>query len=133
MQPRSARRILTTLVVIAAVIVGVGFIGYRLLDKPNAIYYYRLVDDQTILLGTISGPNANVRVTNLVETPESVTVTVSGFLFEIGATSGVGYPYESEAKLATPLGNRTVIDASSGQSLKRATCPPPSYFASPCP
>jgi hypothetical protein len=121
------------IVVVAAVVIGVvGFVGYRLLDKPNAIYYYRLVDEQTLLLGTTSGPHANVRVTNVVETADEVTITVSGFDFQLGASNGAGIPYESEARLAAPLGARLVIDASSGLTLQRATCPAPAVFASPC-
>ena len=117
----------------AAVVVALGIIGYKALDQPSWIYYYRVADEQHLLLGTISGPGANVRVTDVVETPETVTITVSTFLFEIGATSGVGYPYESEATLSAPLGTRSVIDGGSGLPVRRASCPWPSYFASPCP
>src|SRR3954462_11344586 len=84
------------------------FAGYRLLDKPNAIYYYRVVDEHTLVAGTISGPNANVRVTNIVETPGTVTITVSALSVSIGASSGAGTMYESLATLTQPLGGRTV-------------------------
>jgi hypothetical protein len=104
-------------------------IGYRLLDKPNSIFYYRVVDEHTLLAGTVSGPNANVRVTNVVETPSTVTITVSGLSLWIGPSSGVGTTYESIAKLSQPLGVRTVIDGSDDQTVQRATCPPPTYSA----
>ena len=107
-------------------------IGYRLLDNPNAIYYYRVVDDYTLAAGTVSGPNANVRVTNVVETPSTVKITDSGLSISIGPSSGAGIPYESVAKLSLPLGDRTVIDGSDGRTLERATCPPPAYFAPVC-
>jgi len=116
-----------------AIVVVLAVIGYKALDQPSHIYYYRVADEQHLVLGTISGRGANVRVTDVVETPETVTITVSTFLLEFGATSGVGYPYESEAALSAPLGNRSVIDGSSGMLVRRASCPPPSYFASPCP
>ena len=117
----------------AAIVVVLGVIGYKALDQPSWIYYYRVADEQHLLVGTISGPGANVRVTDVVETSQTVTITVSTFLLEFGAVSGVGYPYESEATLSAPLGSRSVIDGSSGEPVRRATCPWPSYFASPCP
>jgi hypothetical protein len=114
-------------------LVVLALIGYRLLDKPNAIYYYRLVDEQTLLAGTESGPDANVRVTNVVESPSTVTITVSGLYLSIGPSGEGGVPYESMAKLTAPLGARTVVDGSTGQTLQRATCPWPAYFATVCP
>ena len=109
------------------------FVGYSSLDRPAWIYYYRVVDDRTLLLGTINGPGANVRVTNVAETAQTVTVTVSAFFFQLGPSTSEGYSYESAATLKAPLGSRAVIDASSGLPVQRATCPPPSYFAPVCP
>jgi len=73
-----------------------------------------------------------VRVTNVSETSDSVTITVSGFFFRPGPQTAEGYSYESVAQLQSPLGSRTVIDASNGRPIQRATCRPPAYFASPC-
>ena len=126
--PRPRRR----WVVIVALVVVIVFTAYRLLDTATWIYYYRVVDDQTLLLGTISGEGAQVRVTNVTEAPTSVTITVSNFFVQLGPGSGVGINYESVAKLHDPLGSRTVIDGSSGLSVQRATCPPPAYFATVC-
>jgi hypothetical protein len=114
-------------------VITVGLVGYRVLDRPAWIYYYRVVDDRTVLLGTINGPGANVRVTSVVEAAAYVTITVSAFFFELGPSTGEGYAYESSATLVDPLGNRAVIDGSSGLPVQRATCPPPSYFAPVCP
>lgn len=129
--PRLERR--WALLGAVALIVILAVIGYRLLDKPNSIFYYRVVDDQTLAAGTVSGPNANVRVTNVVETSSTVTITVSGLSISIGPSNGAGTPYESIAKLSQPLGDRTVIDGSNGQTVQRATCPPPASFATVCP
>jgi hypothetical protein len=109
------------------------FLVYSSLDRPTWIDYYRVVDDHTLLAGTISGPGANVRVTNVTETAEAVTITVSSFYFQFGPAAAVGYPYESEAKLKDPLGSRSVLDGSSGLPVRRANCPPPSVFAPVCP
>ena len=114
-------------------VLAIGLLGYRILDRPAWIYYYRVVDDRTLLLATISGPGANVRVSSVVEAAATVTITVSAFFFQFGPSTDEGYPYESSATLIDPLGSRAVIDGSSGLPVQRATCPPPSYFAPVCP
>ena len=131
----TARRHRRLLFVAAAVlfVVAFGLVGYRILDRPVWIYYYRVVDDRTLVLGTVNGPGANVRVTSVVEAATSVTITVSAFFFALGPSTDEGYAYESSATLIDPLGNRAVIDGSSGLPVRRATCPPPSYFAPVCP
>jgi len=118
---------------VLAVVALLAFMGYRSLDTPSWIYYYRVADQQTLLVGTISGIGATVRVTNVTETPSTVTITVSTFLFEVGPQAAVGIPHESVAKLHDSLGERSVIDGSSGLPVQRATCPPPAYFAPVCP
>lgn len=116
-----------------ALVVVVAVIGYLLLDKPNSISYYRVIDDYTLVAGSDSGPNANVRVTSVVETASTVSVTVSALDLTFGQTGEGATPYESIAKLSDPLGDRTVIDGSDGEVVRRATCPPPAYFATVCP
>ena len=71
---------LVTLLAILGIVGLIGIGAYSVLDKPNHIDYYRVVDEQTLLMGTISGRNASVRVTSVVETPERVTITVSAFV-----------------------------------------------------
>ena len=122
-----------SLLIAGVLVVAVAFIAYSSLDRPSWIHYYRLVDDHTLLLGTESGPGANVRVTNVSETQQAVTITVSSFFFQLGPSTDEGYDYESEAKLVDPLGTRFVIDGSSGLPVKRANCAPPSVFAPVCP
>ena len=109
------------------------FVAYRLLDSPTWIYYYRVLDDRTLLVGTGTGPGAWVRVTDVAETPSTVTITVRSLYIQLGPTTSEGIAYESVAKLHDPLGSRTVIDASSGLPVQRAHCPPPAVFAPVCP
>ncbi len=127
--PRLRRR----WVVVVALVVVIVFTAYHLLDSATRIDYYRVVDEHTLLLGTISGQGANVRVTNVTEASTAVTVTVTTFFLQLGPSTAEGYPYESVAKLQDPLGSRAVIDGSNGLQVQRATCPPPAYFAPVCP
>lgn len=125
-------RLWRCLVAVAVVLIlAVGAV--RLLDRASAILYYRVVDDRTLLLGTVSGPGATVRVTNLTETSATVTTTVGAFSVQLGPGTGAGMPYESVATLQNPVGVRMVIDGSSGLPIQRATCPPPAVFATVCP
>jgi len=126
--PRLRRRWIAVAVVLVLVVAAV-----RLLDSASWIYYYRVVDDHTLLVGTVSGQGARVRVTSVIETPTTVTITVSTFFIQLGSGTAVGIPYESVAKLHEPLGGRTVIDGSSGLPVQRADCPPPAVFAPVCP
>src|SRR5665811_1738652 len=119
-------------VAVIAIVTVLVFTVYGSFDRPSWIDYYRVVDDETLLVGTISGPGATVRVTNVTETSSTVTITVSTFLFQIGPQAGVGIPNESVAKLHDTLGSRSVIDGSSGLPVERAICPPPAYFAPVC-
>jgi hypothetical protein len=126
--PKVRRRWLVLALVAALV-----FVGYRQLDRATWIYYYRVVDDHTLLVGTVGGPGASVRVTDVTESPTTITIIVTSFFFQLGPSTDMGVSYESVAKLRDPIGGRTVIDGSSGQAVQRATCPPPSYFAPVCP
>jgi hypothetical protein len=107
-------------------------VTYGLLDSPTRIYYYRVLDERTLAVGTISGPGARVRVTDVAETPSTVTITARSLFIQLGPGTAGGVPYESVAKLREPFGSRTVIDASSGQPVERGNCPPPAVFAPVC-
>lgn len=119
--------------VVLALVVVLVFIAYRLLDGATWIYYYRVVDDRTLVVGTVTGPGAWVRVASVTETPATVTITVSSLFIQVGPSTAGGVPYESEAQLHDPFGSRTVIDGSSGLPVERANCPPPAVFAPVCP
>ena len=104
----------------------------RLLDSASWIYSYRVVDDKTLVVGTITGPGAWTRVTSVTETPSTVTITVNSFLIQLGPRTGVGIAVESVATLHDPIGSRTVVDGSSGLPVLRPRCPPPAYAAPGC-
>ncbi|MGH2967143.1 MAG: hypothetical protein ACRDMH_17430 [Solirubrobacterales bacterium] len=125
--PRLRRRWIAVGVVLVLVVTAV-----RLLDSACWIYYYRVVDDRSLVVGTVEGPGALTRVTSVIETPSTVTITVSSFLVRLGAGTAVGIPVQSVAKLHDPIGSRTVLDGSSGLPVVRTRCLPPSYFAPGC-
>ena len=125
--PTQRRRWIAVAVVLILVIATV-----RLLDGASWIYYYRVVDAQTLVVGTVTGPGAWTRVTSVTETPATVTITVSSLLIRLGAGTAVGIPVESVAKLHDPIGSRTVIDGSSGLPVLRTRCLPPAYSAPGC-
>lgn len=104
----------------------------RLLDSASRIDYYRVSDDRTLIVGTVTGPVAWTRVTSVSETPSTVTITVSSISIQLGPGTAVGYAVESVAKLRDPIGSRTVIDGSNGLHVQRTHCLPPTYFAPGC-
>jgi hypothetical protein len=126
-RPRLWRRWIAVAVVLVLVVMAI-----RALDSASWIQYYRVVDDQTLVVGTTEGPGAWTRVTNITETPSTVTITVSSLLIRLGPGTAVGIPVESVAKLHDPIGNRTVLDGSSGLPVLLTRCPPPMYAAPGC-
>ena len=123
--PRVRRRWIVVAAALLAIVV-----AYRLLDVPTYIWQYRVIEEHTLLLETIDGPGAWVRVTDVDETPTQVAVTVRSVHIQLGPSTAEGYVYESLATLQDPLGDRMVIDASDGHAVDRATCPP---YNLPCP
>lgn len=125
--PRWRRRWIAVAVILVLVVTAV-----RLLDGALWIYYYRVTDDRTLVVGTVTGPVAWTRVTSVSETPSTVTITVSSLSIQLGPGTALGYPVESVAKLHDPIGSRTVIDGSNGLPVQRTHCLPPTYFAPGC-
>ena len=119
-------------VVVAVTVLVLAVVAVRSLDSPSWIYYYRVVDEHTLVVGTVAGPGAWTRVTSVIETPSTVTITVSSLLVQLGPGSAAGVPVESTAKLRDPIASRTVIDGSSGLPVQGTHCLPPSYFAPGC-
>jgi hypothetical protein len=119
-------------VVVVATVLVLAVAAVRSLDSPSWIYYYRVVDERTLVVGTVTGPGAWTRVTSVIETPSTVTITVSSLLVQLGPGTAVGVPVESTAKLRDPIASRTVIDGSSGLPVQRTHCLPPAYFAPGC-
>ena len=84
---RVRRRWITVAVVLLLVVMAI-----RALDSASWIQYYSVVDDQTLVVGTTEGPVAWTRVTNITETPSTVTITVSSLLIRLGPGTAVGIP-----------------------------------------
>ncbi len=126
------KRLRSRLLVVLAAVVVLAVAAVRALDSVSSITYYRVIDDRTLVVGTIEGPGAWTRVTSVAETPSTVTITVSSLLFQPGAGEAVGVFVESTATLHDAIAGRTVIDGSSGLPVQRTHCLPPSYFAPGC-
>jgi hypothetical protein len=119
-------------VAVVAVVLVLAVAAVHSLDSPSWIYYYRVVDERTLIVGTSAGPGAWTRVTSVIETPSTVTITVSSLVVQLGPGTAVGVNAESTAKLRDPIAGRTVIDGSSGLPVQRTHCLPPSYLAPGC-
>jgi hypothetical protein len=95
---------------------------FAALDRAAPIEYYRLVGDRTIVVGTITGVATWSRVSSVTETPTSVVVAVRSFDIPFVPRSGVGLPIEYVVTLEAPLGDRTVVDASTGAAVRQTDC-----------
>jgi hypothetical protein len=116
-----------------AVILVLAVAAIRLLDRGSAIYYYRVIDDRTLVVGTIEGTHAWTRVTDVTETPSTVTITVSSLRIQLFAGTAVGIPVETVVSLRDPISDRVVVDGTSGSVVQPARCPPPTIVAPGCP
>jgi hypothetical protein len=119
-------------VVAVAIVLVLAVLAVRSLDSPSWIFYYRVIDERTLVVGTAPGPGAWTRVTSVIETPSTVTITVSSLFVRLGPGTSEAVAVESTATLRDPIGNRTVIDGSSGLAVQRTHCLPPSYLAPGC-
>lgn len=111
--PRIRRR---WIVLAAALILAAAYV--RLADKAYAVWEYRIVDDHTIVVASVTGPWTWIRVTGVAETPASVTVSVSSISFQFGPGFGDDIAW-LVVTLRDPIGDRTVIDATTGQPVPR--------------
>jgi hypothetical protein len=117
--------------VILAVVVVLAIAWVGLLDRAAPISYYRVVDAQTLVVGSLTGRGAWTRLTSVAETPTAVTVTVSSLSAPLPGTAE-GYSLELVVKLHEPLGGRPVVDGSDGEKVQRTRCLLPGYFAPGC-
>ena len=120
------------MVVVVAIVLLLAVVAVRALDSPSSISYFRAIDEHTLVVGTAAGPGAWTRVTSVVETPSTVTVTVSSLFVRLGPGTSEAVLVESSATLHDALANRTVIDGSSGLAVQRTHCLPPAYLAPEC-
>ena len=96
--------------IVAAVAIAV-FVVANQLGTGMRIDAYEVLDDDTILIHTIEGDLSWTRVTRVVETPDTVDITVKSFQAPV-PVADVGYPAHFVVDLKSPLGDRHVLDRS---------------------
>lgn len=121
---RPARRWVPRAIFGLFVIVLLAIVTFGILDGPTRISAYRILDARTLLVEVTSGPGS-VRVTEVSETPATVTVTVRALIIQLGPATAGGTRYELVVKLHDPLGNSTVLDGWDGERVELASGPPP--------
>jgi hypothetical protein len=107
------RRWLTRILAALAVLVAVGAVGFlSVRDEGHVepIEYYRLVEPDTIAIGTHTGEAVWTRVADVTETESGVLVVVKTWMIPFIMRPGIGYPIELTVILDGPLGDRVVID-----------------------
>ncbi len=96
---------------------------FRYEDRAQAIYFYRVVDQRTIVLDTSTPPTAWTRVTGVTENPTIITITVSTIALTLPVAQADTRGFITlTVTLGDPLGNRAVIDGSNGQRVRQLTC-----------
>ena len=100
---------------IAVLIVAVALGAYVALTfRPQMIAFYRLVNDNTIVVQAEAGALIWPHLSGLQETPTEVRITVSGISLDVPSIEQL---YDVTVVLAAPLGDRAVIDASTGEPV----------------
>jgi hypothetical protein len=100
---------------VVAAVVALVLVSARILDQPQRLDGYKVLDDHNVAVQTVSGPGTWTRLTSLTETSGAVTVGVTSWTLPL---PGFGDDIVWVAvRLQAPLGTRSVIDASSGQAL----------------
>jgi hypothetical protein len=82
-----------------------------------AIDQYHVIDEYAIAVETVSGPLTWTRVTSVSEAPTSVTIGVSELSAPLPGYGGERYWLA--VNLRDPIAGRTVIDAKTGQPVRR--------------
>jgi hypothetical protein len=102
---------LVVLVVILAVVV-------VMTDQDAPLVQYGIRDDDTIVIEALGGNNWFwTRVHEVRETESTVTVRVRSLGIPILPTGDVGIPYRFVIDLASPLGDRRVVDGATGADV----------------
>lgn len=70
---------------------------------------YRLIDEDTIVVESVSGSATWTRVTDVRESTDAVRITIKSLSAPVPHTA-VGVPIEFVIDLAQPLGDRVVLD-----------------------
>lgn len=111
--PGSRRSWILLLVAVALVVVAV-----RVQQPTVPIFSYRVIDDDTLAIQTVTGPWTWTRLTGVAETPSSITVGVGALSVPLPGYGGD--ILELTVTLQDPIDGRTVIDGSSGLPVPRS-------------
>lgn len=106
------------LLLVAAVAV-IGFAAVRLAVRPVHVSGYQQIDDYNIALEVIGASPTWRGVTEHAETPSEVVLGVSQISFQVGAGFGDERIAYVAIRLRDPLGERVVVDASTGTAITR--------------
>jgi hypothetical protein len=122
-KPRRRWIVLSTILVLVFCLIGMAACTILVTDRAVQIFYYRVVDQKTLVIGAETDNTSWTRVTNVVETATTVTITVRRLPSPITlGVDGGGQGIEFIVKLRDPIGTRAVVDGSSGQVVDFTRC-----------
>jgi hypothetical protein len=116
--PRARRRW-----VVVGLIVVLALATLRLLYQPVTLESYRIVDPRELVVSGYGSSTARTNLSDVTETGSTVSIRVDAFTFELGPGTALGEPLDVIVHLEAPLGDRTVIDGSTGQEVRLAAQP----------
>ncbi len=122
MKIRGSKRRWLALSLVALLVLAAAVAVIRYEDRAGPFNFYQLVDERTIEVDVFAPDTGWTRVTGVVESSTEVTITVSTLEWQLGP----GYINERPAALTVmlkdPLGSRAVVDASTGEVVRRLDC-----------
>jgi hypothetical protein len=92
----------------------------RLLYQPLELQSYQVVDPQNLNVVGFGAKTAWTRVAGVNETATSVTISVDALSFEPFPHTDAGYRIEVLVHLNAPVGNKEVIDGSTGFPIAKS-------------
>jgi hypothetical protein len=111
---RNGRCWLTRILAALAVLVAVGAVGFLFVREEGhvePIEYYRLMEPDTIAIGTYTGAKPVwTRVADVTETESGVLIVVKTWMIPPFMRPGIAYSIELTVILDGPLGDRVVLD-----------------------
>jgi hypothetical protein len=109
--------------VVVGLVVVLALAALRLLYQPLALESYRVLDPATLVVTGFGALTARTNLSDVTETDSTVSIRVDAFTFELGPSTAVGHPLDVVVHLQTPLGDRVVIDGSTGHEVPAAPQP----------